>query len=125
MPLRSSLLLLVFGTALCWVAWSLVLFNIDPENSGFVGLASFYLSLFLALVGTFALLGFVARRALTDDPVAFRHIGVSMRQGLLFALVVVGALLLRGTRLYTWWSVVLLLAGFTLLEFFFLTREQR
>ena len=106
-----------------WIAWVLVLLNIDPFVSGFIGLASFYVSLFLGLLGTFAILGFLARRAFSRDTIAFHHIGVSMRQGLFFALVVIGTLLLRGTGLYTWWSVVFLVAGFTLLEYFFLTRN--
>lgn len=123
MALKHYLTLLVLGTVACWIAWVLVLFNIDPFVSGFIGLASFYISLFLGLLGTFAILGFLARRAFSRDTVAFHHIGVSMRQGLFFALVVIGTLLLRGTGLYAWWSVVFLVAGFTLLEFFFLMRN--
>ncbi len=121
--MRSYLALMILGTAACWLAWLVVLFNIDPTVSGFIGMASFFLSLFLALLGTFALAGFSLRKTFSRDTIALHHVGVSVRQGLFFALVVVGALLLRGTGLYTWWSVTFLLAGFTVLEFFFLTRE--
>lgn len=123
MALKHYLTLMVFGTVVCWIAWTVVLFRIDPFVSGFIGLASFFLSLFLALLGTFSLLGFLFRRAFSKDTIAFHHIGISMRQGLFFALVVVGALLLRGTGLYTWWSVAFLVGGLTVLEFFFLMRE--
>lgn len=122
-PLKSYLLLAVFGTLVCWSAWALVLFNIDPVVSGFIGLASFYCSLFLALLGTFALIGFAVRRTFSRATVAYHQIGVSIRQGVFLALVVVGALLLRGSGLYTWWNLLVLIAGCTLIEFFFLTRE--
>lgn len=123
MNLQRYVLLAVIGTLLCWGAWVLVLFSIDPFASGFAGLASFYLSLFLALLGTFALLGFFFRRVFSHSTIAFHHISVSVRQGLFFSLVVVGGLLLRGTGLYAWWNLLLLIACFTLLEYFFLTRE--
>lgn len=123
MDLKNYLALLVFGTLLCWCAWVLVLMNIDPTNSGFIGLASFFLSLFFGLLGTLTLLGFAFRRAFQRERVAFDHIGVSLRQGLFFALVFVGALLLRSVGLYTWWNILFLVAGFTVLEFFFLTRD--
>lgn len=122
--MKRYLFLAAFGTVVCWAAWVLVLFNIDPFVSGFIGLASFYLSLFLALLGTFSLLGFLFRRAFPRGQIAFRQIGVSVRQGLFLSLVVVGGLLLRGTGLYTWWNLILFIAGFTLLESFFLTRES-
>lgn len=122
--MKRYLLLAAFGTIICWAAWALVLFYIDPFISGFIGLTSFYLTLFLALLGTFSLLGFLFRRTFLRDRIAYHHIGVSVRQGLFFSLVVVGGLLLRGTGLYTWWNLAFLVAGFTVLEFFFLSHES-
>lgn len=124
MSLQRYLLLAAFGTVLCWGAWALVLFNLDPTTSGAIGLASFSLSLFLALVGTLAFLGFFLRRLLYRKKLPYHHLGVSVRQGFFLAFVIVGGLLLRGTGLYAWWSLALLIAGFTVLEFFFLTRES-
>lgn len=123
MALKHYLTLMIFGTAACWVTWLVALFRIDPFVSGFIGQASFFLSFFLALLGSFSILGFLFRRAFSKDAVAFHHVGISMRQGLFFALIVVGSLLLRGTGLFTWWSIAFLLGGLTVLEFFFLTRE--
>ncbi len=122
--LRHYLYLMVFGTLLCWAAWLIVLFNIDPRASGGIGLASFLVSLFLGLLGTFALLGFLFRRAFLRSAVAFDHIGVSVRQGMLLALVLVLALALKATGLYAWWVLVFLVAGISLLESFFLTRSS-
>lgn len=123
MSLRHYLVLLIVGTLACWSAWFVVLFNIDPKQSGFVGLAGFYASLFLAALGTLTVLGFVFRKAFSHDPIAIHHIGVAVRQGLFLALAGTAALLLLGTGMFTWWAVGLLVAGFTLLEFFFLTRD--
>jgi hypothetical protein len=122
--MRRYLVLAVFGTVICWVAWVIVLFNIDPTVSGFIGLASFYSSFFCALLGTFSLLGFAIRRVVSRDRVAFRSLGVSIRQGLFLSMLLVGALLLRGTGFYTWWNLLFLIGAITLLEFFFLTRES-
>lgn len=124
MSLRHYLVLMTIGTGLSWCAWLLVLFKIDPFLSGPFGLVSFFLSLFLALVGTLSLFGFLFRKAFSRDHVAFRHVGASFRQALFFSLVVVGALLLRGVDLFTWWSMMFLVAGFAMLELFFLTRES-
>lgn len=123
MALKRYLALMFAGTIASWLAWVLVLFTIDPFVSGSVGLAGFSFTLFLALLGTFSLLGFLFRRTFSRTTIAFRQIGVSLRQGMLFSLIVVGVLLLRGTGLYTWWIVVFFVAGVTVLEFFFLTRE--
>lgn len=123
MNLKQYLLLAVVGTALCWLAWAIVLFQINPFVSGMIGLGSFYLSLFLALLGTFSIAGFFLRRLFARQVMVLQQANVSIRQGLWLAIVVVGGLLLRGTGLYTWWSLTFLIAGCTVLEFFFLTRE--
>lgn len=108
-----------FGTVICWLAWSTVLFFIDPFHSGWIGLISFYISLFFALLGTFAITGFLARFFLQRKEPAFRHIGISLRQGGFLALFLVMALLLQAQKIFAWWSLVLLLGGFIILEIFF------
>lgn len=123
MSLRRYLIIMGLGSLISWSAWFLIIFYIDPYNSGFVGLASFYLILFLALLGTLSLLGFFIRFIFLKKSVLFRHIGISLRQAILFSTLISFSLLLQANRLFTWWNAILLILSLALLEFFFLARE--
>lgn len=111
-------------TLVCWLGWITVLFYIDPHSTGVVGLILFYLSLFFALIGTFSLLGFFFRVWFLKTEMIFRHVGIAFRQALLFALLLVGSLILQGMRVFTWWNAGLFLVSLSLIEFFFLSRKE-
>ena len=113
--------LLVF----CWAAFLVVIFKIDPFSSGFIGLFSFYLILFLAFMGTLSLIGFFIRSIFLKKTVLFRHIGISLRQAIMFSVLIVVSLMLQANKLFTWWNAILLILSLTLMEFFFLAREGR
>lgn len=125
MSLRKYLLIMGLGSLFCWLALVVIVFKIDPYNAGFIGLFSFYLILFLALVGTLSLVGFFIRFIFLRKMVLFRHIGVTLRQAVLFSVLVAVSLMLQSNQLFTWWNALLLILSFTLLEFFFLSREGR
>ena len=93
--------------------------------SSFLGLVIFYVSLFFALIGIFMLAGVGLRALVGRGTPVFRHLGISLRQAVLFALLLVGSLLLQGNRLFNWWNALFFVAGLSLLEFFFLMRSQR
>jgi hypothetical protein len=112
------------STLVFWGSWALVLQNVDPNAAGFVGLFIFYVSLLFALVGTFMLFGVGVRSLRHRAWPVFRHLGISLRQGILFAVLLVGALYLQGNGLFTWWNMVFFILGLALLEFFFLVRAQ-
>ena len=124
MTVLRYFLSMLAATILCWAAFALVLFYIDPNSSGWIGILCFYLSMFFALIGTLALIGFGIRIAFWRNTLPYKQVGVSLRQGLLFAILVGCALLLAANDLYTWWSIVLLIAGFGMLELFFLSRSM-
>lgn len=110
MTLRSYLFLMSIATLLCWLAWFLVLFSVDPTGSGFLGFLFFYASLFLAIVGSGSVLGFVARRSfLPSDEVVFRHVKQTFRQSILFSGFIFLALILLERRWLSWWSLLILL----------------
>jgi len=100
-----------------------VLFYVNPDEAGIIGFSLFYLSLLLALIGTFSLIGFFGRVWFTKERVIFRHLGVSTRQSVWFSTLLVGTLLLQGSGYLRWWSILLLVILVTLLEFFFLSRK--
>ena len=124
MTLKRYLAAMTLSTVGCWLAFITVLFYIDPQNSGIIGPTSFYISLFLALIGTFSLFGFFIRLLIHKQDLPHYHIGVSLRQATLLAILLLGSLLLLGNRLFLWWSVLSLFAGLIILEFFFLTSKK-
>jgi hypothetical protein len=125
MKIRSFLWGMAISTVLCWLAWVLVLFYIDPTASGFIGPAIFYLTLFFGLVGTFTIIGFFLRVWRSHNEVVYSHVGPAFRQALLFGVAFVGVLILQSLRYLTWWSLLLFVAAVIILELFFLTQPQR
>lgn len=125
MSVARYFILIGIGTLVCWTAWVLVLLNINPFSAGIVGVISFYLSLFLALVGTFFVSGFGFRFLIhRGHHDAFAHVGISARQSVLLSVLLVGALILQGNHVFSWWAAVFLLGALVFLEFFFLTQNE-
>ncbi len=123
MSLRTYLIGVFIGTILCWGAFVLTILNIDPTDSGTLGLASFFSSLFFALTGTFGLIGFFARIWLSGNEIIYENIGISFRQGVLFSLCIVGLLALQAIRMLTWWNGILLVLIIIMLEFYFMAKR--
>lgn len=125
----KQFLCLIGGTAVfSWMAWGVVLFQVDPEVAGRAGLAVFYSSLSIALVGTFTVLGLALRviwhRIRKQETIAFKYIAQTIRQAVWFSAVIVVSLMLSAANLFTWWSSGTLLIGFIILEGFFLTHDN-
>lgn len=112
------------ATIFCWVAWLLVLFYMNPDEVGAIGLMAFYISLFLALLGTFSLVGFFVRVWFSRSQAIFRYLGIAFRQAVWFSVLIVVALILQAERYLTWWNALLLILFLVLLEFLVLTRKQ-
>lgn len=123
MTLKRYLLTMAFTTVICWGCFSVVLFKIDPNQGGFIGMALFFVALFFALWGTISLLGFFIRLLFKRNTVPFRHIGISLRQALWFAILITLTLFLVYQELLVWWMALFLVVGLTVLEGFFLARS--
>lgn len=123
MSFRLRLGLIVALSASSWVAWLLILFNVDPRAARGVLFLGFYLSLYLALLMTFWLLGFFLR-LLRQPEVIFPHMRISFRQALLLASLILSLLVLRGNRLLEWWSTLLLVLFVISLETFFTLQKR-
>lgn len=123
MTLRRYLLTMAVTSLLCWVAFVLVLFRVDPSTAGSMGLLLFFVSLFFAIWGTFSLLGFIVRFIFLRNTVPFRYIGTSLRQALWFGILIVMTFFLVSQELLEWWMSLVLVVGLTVLELFFLARS--
>ena len=123
MPLKKYLILMLFSTLIAWFSFLAVLFTMSPDT-GLLPLLLFYLTLFLALLGTFFLLGFGARYIFVRDTPFYRHLGISFRQGLLFTILVVGSLILQAAQYLRWWNLLLFFLFLVILEFFFSLKKK-
>lgn len=112
------------ATALAgWSLWW-VLHAIDPTRAGAFGYFLFYATLFLTLVGVFAIVGLMLRNLFRRDELVFRHVVTAFRQAIFYSALVVGMLWLRTQGLLTWWNAGFLIGALTLLEFFALSLRR-
>lgn len=124
MTLKSYLATMSALTSVCWGAWIYLLFAINPESTNWIGFILFYVSLFLSLVGTTAIIGFLIRFVAMHQILAFRLVKDAFRQSFLFAILIVVSLLLLAHNLFTWLNLSLLVIGVSILEFFLLSYEK-
>ena len=108
MSLRQYLSLMIFSTILCWIAWGMVLVNIDPFQTSVSGFAFFYVSLFLSLVGTLSLIAFLGYRLFSRAELPlYRYVQKSFQGGVIASALILLLLMLQGQSLLRWWSVAL------------------
>lgn len=125
MTLKQYLVLMTLATGLCATAFGFVVVSIDPLTASFWGIALFYASFFLSVLGIFSLIGFAIESMLFNrETIVFRKVRKSFRQGVLFATLLCVVLWLAHAQLLFWWTIVLLAIGLSLLEFVF-SREKR
>lgn len=124
MTTKQFVILMLICTVLCWGGWLMVLLFISPQSTGLFGFALFYLSLFFALVGTLALIGYLFRWLFTRRYSRSDEVTISFRQAIFFAIVVSGAFFLQGNRLLTWLNALLLVILVTVIEFLFISLKR-
>jgi hypothetical protein len=121
MTLKKYLITMGVATLVCWAGWVYVIFLVDPFATNWVGFLLFYLSFFLALTGSAALLGFFIRFVILKHELAFRAVKEAFRQSFLFSFLIIASLFLLSRNLFTWVNLGLLIVGLTVLEFFLLS----
>ncbi len=115
---------MLLATAICWSSFAIVVNTVDPETTNNVGFALFYVSLFLALTGTSAIIGFFIRFIALRKQLVFRQVIIAFRQSFLFSGVVVGSLFLQSLRMLTWYNALLLILAVTIFEFFLISYKR-
>lgn len=114
MSFRQYVLLMLLSTVLAWAAWVFVVTNVQPGVSGLTGLALFYTTLLVSLIGTLTLIDLAVRLILSRGKgrgLEFRDVRISFRHAVLFAIISVLALLLSSNGLLVWWSCLLLIGA--------------
>lgn len=123
MTLRSYLVIMIIATLVCWGLWVFVLWSVNPEVTNWLGFSLFYLSLFLALAGTAAIIGFLIRFIFLKRQLAFRAVKIAFRQSFIFAFLITASLFLLAHDLFTWLNLILLVVGLSVLEYFLISHE--
>lgn len=124
MTLKSYLIIMLITTLICWLAFSFVLWTVNPEATNWLGFLLFYLSLFLSIVGTSAIIGFIIRFVGLKHELAFRSVRDAFRQSFLLAFLLVAVLFLLAKNLFSWLNVFFLVIGLSILEFFLISYQR-
>ncbi len=111
-------------TVISWLIFVYVLLSINPEITNWLGFLLFYVSLFLSIIGTSALVGFLFRFVFLKKHIAFRLVKEAFRQSFLFAFLIVISLILLSQDLFTWLNIFFLIISLSVLEFFILSYEK-
>ncbi|MBU0531741.1 MAG: hypothetical protein ABIG32_03930 [Candidatus Uhrbacteria bacterium] len=125
MTFKHYLIVMGIGTAGAWAAWVLTLFVIDPTQTSIMGFLFFYVTLFMSLVGSFAIIGAAIRVGIKKPNVISRQVGTAFRHSILFSLLIIGSMILLSHDILYWWSMVLFIAVIALFELFFLSTKPR
>ncbi len=117
LSVRSHIIFMLIATVVAWICWLAVIMSVNPHDAGWWGFGLFYLTLFLSLFGSFAILGFTLRSIVSFRRSTSRYrVSTSLRQGFLWALALIIGLGLQGQRLLSMWIFILILVIFALLE---------
>ena len=107
-----------------WIAWFIVLTKLDPFESTALALVLFFVSLFFAMACTFTVLGFYFRLWLNKNEIYSNHITISFRQGIELTVIACGCVLFLILGVLNWWSGFLLILAVSLVELYFVARQE-
>ncbi len=124
MTLKTYLTMMLLATAICWSAWAVVINSINPETTNWIGFVLFYTSLFLSLVGTSTIVGFVIRFVALKQELVFRQVAIAFRQSFSFAALIVALLIMQALHMLVWYNMIFLIIGLTVLEFFLISYKR-
>jgi Ca2+/Na+ antiporter len=113
------------ATLIAWGGWVFVVFTINPEEAGALSLILFYVTLFMAMLGTLAVIGIVYRiRLLKRDQLMIREVRITFRHAIMLSLALICSLFLSAQGLLTWWNFLALFVGVGVVEYLFLLMQE-
>ncbi len=125
MTARKSLAIVAIVLLLGSASFFLVLFRLNPYSAPLLSLPLFYVSSFFMLSSLATLVGFAGRWITRrKDEEFYNPLNVSLRQGFLLSLCVIGLLLFQAIRTLSYFDVILLVAIIVLIEVYFMAREK-
>lgn len=124
MTLKVYLTIMILATLICWSAFAFILWTVSPDITNWLGFTLFYLSFFLSLAGTAAIIGFLARFVGFKRKLIFRSVKDAFRQSFLFSFLIIAILFLLSKDLFSWANVFFLIVGLSVLEFFLISYNK-
>lgn len=125
MTLRQYLIIMVIATTICWFSWGVVINNVDPFTSSNTGFLFFYISLFLALVGTVSIIVFFLYNFFSKSGLPlFRYVRKSFSLALFLSSVVILLLYLQSIRFLNFWGVTIFILVIALIISFIISSKQ-
>lgn len=125
MTFQSYIWAMGAASVAAWIGWFVVVWRVDPAETGLLGLGLFYITLFASLVGTFAVAGVLYRvLVLKREQLVMREVRITFRHGLMLAFVAVFSLGLSAQNLLTWWNMLGIFACIGLVEYVFVSMEE-
>jgi len=111
-------------TLICWGIFIFVVKLVNPLATNWLGFLLFYLTLFISLIGTITLVGFIIRFVALKKELVFNSVKVAFRQSFLLSLFIIIILFLKAHSLFNWLNLSLLLVIFTILELFLISYKK-
>ena len=115
---KTHIILILVGTLLCLFSLGSIIAFTDPYNAGLLTHIFFYLSLFLAVLGLFTVLGLGIRQRFVSGGIYLINLSVSFRQALLLGILVISSLILQSKGLLFWWVELSLILFLVFIELF-------
>lgn len=123
MALRLYLFFLISAIIIAFGLAFVLIMGVNPFQSPIWIIILFYINLTILLAGILSLVGFYYKIQLSNREVIFSHIYPTLRQGILFAIVLVGFLFLKQIDSLNWWAALLLVMSVLLIELFFRSKK--
>ncbi|MEK7580053.1 MAG: hypothetical protein AAB465_00350 [Patescibacteria group bacterium] len=125
MTLKRYLNLMLVCTVICWLIWLIVFLFLKPANIDWPYFVLFYFSLFLAILGTASITGFIIYVRFSSRPI-FEQVIISFRQSLWLAIILTAILILKFYNLLRWWNLIIFILFIVSLETLFIfSRRSR
>lgn len=125
MSFRAYMILMLIGTGMSWASWVLVLFGVNPDESGFMGFVMFYLTLTMSLIGTLSVFELLVRKMLERDHLVLtRDVRTSFRHGVLLSLIIIISFILTTQGWFSWWVALAILVVTGCIEFLALVVQE-
>ncbi len=126
MTFRQYLVIMLLGTLLCWTAWGVVLFTVDPQFATLPSFVFFYLSLFLSLIGTVSMLAcWWLYIVMKQSQPMYRLVARSFRFACFISFAMTVLLILQGVQLLTIWNGTVFVIAMSFLSAFLLVHHKR
>jgi len=114
---------MTFLSLILWLAFSFIAVVIEPDTVNWIGMLFFYSSLFLALSGTFTLLGFFIRYSILKKGLSLHISKKSFRQSFLLSSLIVSVLFMLSQSLFSWLNVIIIILILSFLEYIFMSEK--